>query len=417
LYVKGNLINHQSSISVGTSGILYLNGSNTQTVNGSAQFKTYDLETNNSSGIIFNNDLSVSNAHTFTAGVITASSNYLIYEAGSSYSGAGDNKHVNGWVKKIGSTDFIFPVGDGTVERTIALNTISASSEFDVKYMHSTPPNNTNVIAPLLYLDQNEYWNLNKVSGGTAKVTMNWDNSKVPFPNWNLSDVRVASYDGSSWSSAGANNVSGSSTTTGTITSNVVSSFSKFGFGAEAFPLPLTLTSFAAKYMSSYTALNWITVNEENVNHFTVERSDDGVYFYSIVQLPARNSGIREIYTTTDNIPINHIAYYRLRIVDIDGKEKLSKTVFISNDDEKRNLTLLTNPVHHNIALIPSNDLNGMFNYFINGINGQLIQQGKLQIESGGKIELPLIQNLKSGIYTLEVKNNLEAFHLTFIVQ
>jgi len=111
LYIKGNTTNDESSMTIGT-GTLYLNGSSAQTVNGSQSFKTWHLNTNNSSGITLNNNLSVSGTHTFASGVITTSAtpNYLIYEAGSSYSGDGDSRHVNGWVKKSGTTNFVFPV-------------------------------------------------------------------------------------------------------------------------------------------------------------------------------------------------------------------------------------------------------------------------------------------------------------------
>src|SRR4051812_23090287 len=115
LYIKGNITNDQASMSAG-AGTLYLNGSSAQTVNGSQTFKTLDFVSNNNAGITLNTNLSVSGAHTFTSGVITTSAtpNYLVYEAGSSYSGNADARHVNGWVKKIGSTNFIFPVGNGT---------------------------------------------------------------------------------------------------------------------------------------------------------------------------------------------------------------------------------------------------------------------------------------------------------------
>ncbi len=117
LYVKQNLSNSQSAMAVGT-GTLYLNGTSAQTVSGSQPFKTYNFVSNNSSGITLNNNLSVSGTHTFTSGLITTSAtpNYLIYETGSSYSGNGDTKHVNGWVKKSGNTNFTFPVGDNTAD-------------------------------------------------------------------------------------------------------------------------------------------------------------------------------------------------------------------------------------------------------------------------------------------------------------
>jgi hypothetical protein len=120
--VKGNIINDQAGMSSG-SGTLQLNGSAAQSINGSQPFKTFNLTTNNIAGITLNNNLSVSGVHVFVAGHIISSAtpDYLIYEAGSSYSGDADNRHVNGWVKKIGSTNFSFPVGNGTVLRKLSM--------------------------------------------------------------------------------------------------------------------------------------------------------------------------------------------------------------------------------------------------------------------------------------------------------
>jgi hypothetical protein len=416
LYVKGNLTNNQSSMAIG-SGTLYLNGTSGQTVSVGQIFKTYNLVTN-SSGVTLNNDLSVSNTHTFTAGIITTSStpNYLIYEAGSSYSGDDDTKYVNGWVKKIGNTNFTFPVGDGNHERTIGLN-ISASSEYNAKYATSTPNINiSDLQAPLVSIDPNEYWIIGQISGSSATVALNWDNPKVAFPPWQIADIRVASYDGSQWIDVGGT-ASGNVTTQGDITSGNVSSFGRFTFGSVTFPLPLTLVNFSAKYMGSYTALSWITVDEQNVNHFTVERSDDGNHFYSIAQLAARNSGNSEIYSTGDNAPINHIAYYRLRMVDIDAKEKLSKVVVITVLNKDNSLTLVGNPVHNKIALLASYDLNGLFNYTISNMSGQILQQDILTIQRGGRYEFSLKENILSRIYSLAVSNKQQSFHYTVVVK
>jgi len=81
LYIKGDISNSQSSMATGT-GILYLNGTSAQSLNGTQPFKTFDLVSDNSAGIIINNNLSVSGAHSFTNGIITTSAapNYLVYE-------------------------------------------------------------------------------------------------------------------------------------------------------------------------------------------------------------------------------------------------------------------------------------------------------------------------------------------------
>ena len=132
LYIKGNLTNSQTPATVGT-GTLFLNGSGAQTVSGSAVFKTFNLNSNNASGIILNNNLSISGTHTFVTGDIASSAtpNYLIYEAGSAHIGSSDAAHVTGWVKKLGTTDFTFPTGNGTYFRDIAISNLSASMEIN----------------------------------------------------------------------------------------------------------------------------------------------------------------------------------------------------------------------------------------------------------------------------------------------
>src|SRR4051794_17412357 len=59
LYVRQTLSNAQGSMVVGT-GTLYLSGSAAQSVAGTQPFKTFNLVTDNVSGITLNNDLSVS---------------------------------------------------------------------------------------------------------------------------------------------------------------------------------------------------------------------------------------------------------------------------------------------------------------------------------------------------------------------
>ena len=260
-YIKQNLSNSQASMAVGT-GTLYLNGSATQIVSGTQIFKTYNLQTNNSAGFTLNNDLSVTAVHTFSSGLIASSTtpNYLIYQAGSSHTGSSDSRHVTGWVKKIGTTNFTFPVGSNTYLRTAGIAGLSASSEINCRYYAGTQ-NIYNLTAPLVKVNVNEYWQIDKISGGTAQIVLNWDNSKVAFDNVLLSEIRVAHYTGGNWTNAGG--TASGNATTGTITSGSVNSFSPFTFGYESFPVPLKLISFTAERKSGTSYLQWVTDNEE----------------------------------------------------------------------------------------------------------------------------------------------------------
>jgi hypothetical protein len=405
LYVKQNISNAQSSMAVGT-GTLFLNGSSAQSINGTQVFKTYNLVTNNAAGITLNNNLSVTGAHTYTAGMITTSAtpNYMVYEAGSSYTGSSDSRHVNGWVKKTGSTNFTFPVGDATYERPIALASLTASGEFNVRYSRTTP-NRIAVYNPLVYVDSAEYWTINKISGAAAQIAMNWDNSKTPFPNLMVSDIRVANFDGTFWRSIGGS-ATGSALTTGNITSSSVSAFNRdFTFGSIAYTLPIKIISFTAGRMNDYTKLNWTIGSELNVANYELQRSDDGIVFYTInIQLPYNRNGT-EFYSYYDQKILNGTAFYRLKINNLGSQVNYSPVVTVSANTPGNEFYVITNPVTANIDLYAGAAIKGLYNYTIVNTAGQVLQAGTLDIKNAGTYSIYLKPTIVAGAYILVVQN------------
>ena len=401
-YLKGNITNDQSSMSAGT-GAAVLNGTSAQTINGSQPFKTYNLTTNNTAGITLNNNLSIAGAHTFSNGIIATSvtPNYLIYEAGSSYSGDADSRHVSGWVKKIGSTNFSFPVGNGTVLRKTTLENLSGSLEFDCKY--GAPTNNaTNALPPLLLIDANEYWTINRVTGsGSAQVHLNWDNSKVAYPYYILTAIRVAYYTGGMWTDVGGS-ATGNVTTTGDITSNAVSSFGDFTFGSNDYYLSLKL-NISAQRKQGFNLVEWQTINETNTAYFEIERSANTTTFYKIGTAASFNTSSAK-YSFKDVQPLRGTSWYRIKNVDKDGKIKYSGVVAVTNTESNKSFYVVNNPAYNVIYLSASDIYNGAYEYYISNTAGQLIQKGTLQL-TNGIVSIPLFAGIPSGAYILEVKN------------
>lgn len=417
-YIKGNLTNDQSSMSAG-SGTLYLNGTSAQTVNGAQVFKTNNLETNNSAGFTLNNNLSVTGTHTFTSGLIASSAtpNYLVYEAGSSHTGSTDSRHVTGWVKKNGSTNFTFPVGDATYQRTAAISNLSVSAEINCKYY--TPTQNViNLASPLVQVKANEYWQIDKVSGGTAQITLNWDHAKVPMDNVMLADILVAHYTGGNWTDAGgATTATGNVTTTGSVTSNAVTTFSPFTLGYKSFPVPLKLISFTAERRSGTSYLRWITENEQNVGHFDVQRSYDANNYSSIGNVAARNSGAREQYNFEDHSPLKGFAWYRIRSVDIDGKFSYSRIAVVSETDLQSTSFVVMNPVRSAITVFNKTGEGGLFDYRLFNSAGQLMIRGNINMADNGGAVLPLPAQTAAGIYILELSNDKTKFRQKVLVE
>ena len=94
--------------------------------------------------------------------------------------------------------------------------------------------------------------------------------------------------------------------------------------------LPVTLLDFSGKLNGTKVDLNWKTANEMNTDHFTVERSNDGINFIPIGNVKAKGSlSTVTNYDLVDPIPIKGLNYYRLKMVDLDGSFVYSKTIII----------------------------------------------------------------------------------------
>jgi hypothetical protein len=416
LYLKRNITNDQSSMSAGT-GTVYLDGSIAQTIGGGQAFKAYNLFTSNAAGIVLNNNLSISGLHTFTSGLISSSitPNYLVYETGSSYTGDNDSRHVTGWVKKIGNTAFTFPVGDATYERTIAVTSLSASSEFNAHYYRTTP-NIYNLWSPIVQVRAGEYWQLDKISGGTAQATLNWNHPKIPMDNIIMADILSAHYSSGNWTSTGGS-ASGNVTTTGTISSSAISVFGQMTLGYKTFPVPLRLISFTAERHNSISFLNWVTDNEENVDHFDVQRSYDAVNYSTIGKVTARNTGSRQVYSFEDHAALNGVAYYRIKSIDRDASFSYSRIAVVAENDNSSTDLYALNPARNAITVFNRTGHEEQFGYRLYTTTGQLLLKGNMNIGSNSGTALPLPPGVAAGLYLLEMENTKTLFRQKILVE
>lgn len=112
--------------------------------------------------------------------------------------------------------------------------------------------------------------------------------------------------------------------------------------------LPLTLLSFDGRREERSIQLNWTTTNETNVSYFDVERSFNGNEFHTIQTLAAKNNASVNTYISSDQSTTALTAagniYYRLKMVDKDGKFSFSKLVMIQ-PLKQTGLSVFPNPV------------------------------------------------------------------------
>lgn len=108
--------------------------------------------------------------------------------------------------------------------------------------------------------------------------------------------------------------------------------FSRFRFSAQA-PLPVNLEYFTAQKQNKSVELRWATALEVNSKEFVIERSANGRDFTALAKVAAAgNSAQSHTYSVVDDKPLTGANYYRLRSVDTDGQNTVSRIIKVVFD-------------------------------------------------------------------------------------
>ena len=96
--------------------------------------------------------------------------------------------------------------------------------------------------------------------------------------------------------------------------------------------LPVELLDFQAKSNENAALLTWRTASETNNHGFHIEKSTDGRQFGSIGFVEGSGSSHEERSYSFKDENFHADAYYRLRQIDFDGQEELSKLIFLKKE-------------------------------------------------------------------------------------
>lgn len=162
--------------------------------------------------------------------------------------------------------------------------------------------------------------------------------------------------------------------------------------------LPLTLISFSAALKGGTAQLYWQTSNEINVNSFTLERSADAVQYQAIGSVLAKNN-IANSYDFADNVAIQNVAYYRLKMIDKDGSFQYSATVVVKNESISK-LSFYPNPAKSFVTVVHGTP-SGTASLSITDIIGRKIQ---VVVVNSGTQQTSFVLNsiIKPGMYMLQ---------------
>jgi hypothetical protein len=98
--------------------------------------------------------------------------------------------------------------------------------------------------------------------------------------------------------------------------------------------VPIHLLTFTGKPLNNQTQLDWQTETEINASRIDIDRSTDGQTWAKLGSVNAKNQPSNYQYIDQNPKP-TEVNYYRLCMVDIDGKKEFSKIVSVKMSEAR----------------------------------------------------------------------------------
>jgi GEVED domain/Secretion system C-terminal sorting domain len=179
----------------------------------------------------------------------------------------------------------------------------------------------------------------------------------------------------------------------------------------DNYPLSVNLQNFTAKLVTeNKVELNWQSSNEENFSGFEVQRSNDNANWTALGMVDAKANGLTGIhdYTFNDNSPLKGKSYYRLKMINADGKNKQSEVRTITLRKGLEELTVTPNPAKEKAAVQLTASQDALATVTVSDMSGKILYRSNSEVRKGiNTIGLP-VEKLSNGTYMVQVSLNEE---------
>jgi len=423
--ILGNWINNGGTHTASGASTVNFNGSAAQSIGGSSATTFNNLTIDNTSGVSLGNNETVNAALTLTNGnLIIPTGNTLTIANGNAIGGAGFSASKNivtqvntgtgaqGFVRvnnMATSAAYTLPVGDGTNYLPVILtpSEAPANNSYTVCAFPGITtnglPNGTAFTVPQKNNCVDAVWTVNYNGGGTPSTTMRveWPTSLEGINFQGYTNFGIAHWDGPNW---GVPAGTGAHGTPNQATRTTITAFSPFGVGNPDYQvLSIKITYFNAAKGNGYNTVNWQALCSSSQATFEVLRSTDGINFTTINTITASQARCAQPFNYQDNTAAPGTVYYRLKAIDVDGKESYSAIVKLTSQVKDIELTgIVPNPVANNAQLKINTTKKEIVDLAIISADGKVVYRNSVQLQPGSSVVNLDIANLPSGMYMIK---------------
>jgi hypothetical protein len=437
--IRGNWINLGASFipSTTASTEVTFNGITEQTIrSGGTVFGNLLINNSSATGVVLQDAMAIAGncQLTLADGYVFLGNNNLVLQTPNTNIGspAPNRFIVTGGTGTLGieaiTGSRTFPVGSQSTSAdytpVVIDNTGGTADRYDVKVCNNVFINGAcSGGSPLTTRAINKTWDVAEaVAGGSdIDLTLQW-NASNELPSFDHNSAFISHYTGGAWVQQQAQgSVSGGGPYTKTVT-DLTGNFSPFGVASAGSPLPIELLEFNAVATGDAVTLDWATASEKNNDYFIVERTTDAVSYTTVGTVQAAgNSASLLHYSTIDSNPLQGTSYYRLKQVDFDGSNSVSKIVPVHfiKDQKEFAFLLYPNPAAGKTNLSFYNAPKGQtIDITVYDISGKTIYTTATTLDkSEDTFSIDLSRTLPAGMYMVVIRSDNQTYRQKLFVQ
>jgi len=182
--------------------------------------------------------------------------------------------------------------------------------------------------------------------------------------------------------------------------------------------LPVTLVSFKGNLNNGLVRLDWVSVNELNLNNYIIERSTNGTTFTPITTVAAKGNIQNTVYTTSDDVStLAGVVYYRLRMTDKNGTYRNSTVISFKLNTKPVAVTVHPNPAasYYNIRINTQKDATATIR--VTDMIGKVISVSTVKLVTGSNtIAYSNLSSYATGTYNVQVLMDGELYNEKLII-
>ena len=176
--------------------------------------------------------------------------------------------------------------------------------------------------------------------------------------------------------------------------------------------LPVTLIDFTANKYDGAVVLAWNATRESNFKKYEIERSSNASNFSYAGEVKGQNLAG---YSFTDKeLPAVKTVFYRLKMVDIDGKISYSKIVSVRLSKLFSSALVYPNPVKNLLTVKLQSNLKTAGELRVVDIVGRTVLMQKVNaLQNNIQVD---VKGLTAGRYFVVINNNDEVIKESFVI-